>query len=357
MFNEVSGMGSDERICLHVIAGCYERTLLGYDLVEFVSQNELKLKQKFTDNSHIGCVKVLASNKTHLASGSTDETIHLYNLATNTDVGSLLQHDGSITSLQFIQETHLVSAGSDGLLCIWNTANWDCQKVLKGHKEAIHAVAVHPSGKLALTVSKDKTLRTWNLVSGRPAYTTHIKEEADDVLWSPDGEIYLVVIRNKINIYDITTATITDTVEHPCTIHTVTFVKKRVIAIGGEGPEVFFYDLKKSTKEPVSKFTAHDKRVKSLSCCKDSSSKPDQDARWLVSVSNDGFIKVWEILLKKLSAKPKLLASINTTARLTCVTTHITEMESGDEETDTGKRKAKKEAKGDGHKKKKKSDP
>jgi len=38
---------------------------------------------------------------------------------------------------------------------------------------AVSFLAVHPSGKLALSVGKDKTLRTWNLVKGRPAYTTN----------------------------------------------------------------------------------------------------------------------------------------------------------------------------------------
>ena len=40
----------------------------------------------------------------------------------------------------------------------------------------MNAVTIHPSGKLALSVSKDKTLRTWNLLKGRAAYTTNIKK-------------------------------------------------------------------------------------------------------------------------------------------------------------------------------------
>lgn len=48
---------------------------------------------------------------------------------------------------------------------------------------------------------------------------------ADEVLWSPDGAIYLVIIGDKINIYDITTATITDTIVHSSAIHAVTFIE------------------------------------------------------------------------------------------------------------------------------------
>lgn len=355
-------MADVDHICSKIIAGCYERTVLGFDVVENANEEEAKfeLRPTFTDNSHTGCVKVLACNDTYLASGSTDETVHLYNLVTNTDVGSLMQHDGSITSLKFIKETHLVSTGSDGLVCIWNTSNWDCQKVLKGHKEAIHSLAVHPSGKLALTASKDRTLRTWNLVNGRPAYTTHIKEVADEVLWSPDGAIYLVVIRNKINIYDITTATITDTITHSTTVHAVTFIEERIIAVGGEGPDVVFYNLSDKPSKPFGQFEAHDKRVKDLKCSKDCSSNSEPEARWLISISSDGFIKLWKIHLKKLSAKPKLLASHGTTARLTCVTFHRRQTDEDGEEEEVkteGKRKQGKEKKGVGQKKKQKSTP
>jgi WD40 repeat protein len=35
-----------------------------------------------------------------------------------------------------------------------------------GHKGPIHDIAVHPSGKLALSVSKDNTMKLWNLVHG-----------------------------------------------------------------------------------------------------------------------------------------------------------------------------------------------
>ena len=40
----------------------------------------------------------------------------------------------------------------------------------------MNSVSVHPSGKLALTVGADRSLHTWNLVTGRSAYITNIKQ-------------------------------------------------------------------------------------------------------------------------------------------------------------------------------------
>ena len=66
------------------------------------SQESYSIRPKFTDNSHIGYIKAIAASPSFLASGSTDETIHLYNLRTNTELGTLLQHDGKINYIVII---------------------------------------------------------------------------------------------------------------------------------------------------------------------------------------------------------------------------------------------------------------
>ena len=40
----------------------------------------------------------------------------------------------------------------------------------------MYAISIHPSGKLALSAGKDKTLRTWNLMTAKAAYITNIKQ-------------------------------------------------------------------------------------------------------------------------------------------------------------------------------------
>ena len=54
-----------------------------------------KFAQRFNDVSHNGCVRVMAvSEKGIVASGSTDESVHLFDLLRNSDVGSLVSHEG-----------------------------------------------------------------------------------------------------------------------------------------------------------------------------------------------------------------------------------------------------------------------
>lgn len=67
-----------------------------------------------------------------------------------------------------------------------------------GHKEMVNSLSIHPSGRLALSVSRDKTLYMWNLVEGRPAYRSRLTEAADVVLWSPDGLWYAIAFPIKL---------------------------------------------------------------------------------------------------------------------------------------------------------------
>lgn len=52
-------------------------------------------------------------------------------------------------------------------LCNWYTVFY--------FRGPVHDIAVHPTGRLAVSVSRDKTMKTWNLMTGKRAYTTNTK--------------------------------------------------------------------------------------------------------------------------------------------------------------------------------------
>ena len=61
-----------------LVVGSYEQMLLGYDLLNNGKSGEdvqLEATPAFTDHSHTGYVKTIASSNSALASGSTDERI------------------------------------------------------------------------------------------------------------------------------------------------------------------------------------------------------------------------------------------------------------------------------------------
>ena len=65
--------------------------------------------------------------------------------------------------------SHLISTSEDGTLCVFRARVWAVLRSLKGHKGRVNSVSVHPSGKVALSVGKDRTLYMWDLMRGRRA--------------------------------------------------------------------------------------------------------------------------------------------------------------------------------------------
>lgn len=294
-----------------VIVGTYEEFLLGYKLLK-TDKDKYCFEQSFANHSHTRSVKCLAAHKKFLVSGSTDETVHVFNLKTRQELGALLHHNGTVTGLEFF-DSFLFSSSEDGTIVVWSTKQWKSEKTLYGHKKAVNAISVHPSGKLLLSVSKDRTLRTWNLIKGRSAYVTNIKKEAEFVHWSPGGTLFLVGSGNTVDIYSVETASVVHTIEFQRRVCTARFVTENLCVVGGEGNSIEIHDIEK--KCLVQKFEAHSNRVKALQV----SQGPEENLKWLVSTSSDGFIKIFQIDLDYLEKQPMNIAEVNTTCRPTCI--------------------------------------
>ncbi|KAJ8272900.1 hypothetical protein GJAV_G00094770 [Gymnothorax javanicus] len=292
-----------------LIAGSYEQIAFGYKVT--VGEKEWSLKADFTHHSHAASLSAVAVSDRFVATGSKDETIQLYDLKKRIEHGALLHHDGTISCLEFYGASHLLSGGEDGLLCVWSTKKWECLKSIKAHKGHVTSLSVHPSGKLALSVGTDKTLRTWNLIDGRSAFIKNIKQNAHIVMWSPAGDKYIVVMNDKIDIYSLETASVTATITNPKRISSVKFLSDLILAVGGDEESVRLYDL--NTTKSVCEFKAHETRVKAID------SFTTEDYCVLVSASNDGFIKIWKLHLDQMLEPPALLGEVNSTARLTCL--------------------------------------
>ncbi|XP_076441416.1 p21-activated protein kinase-interacting protein 1-like [Babylonia areolata] len=169
---------------MEIVTGSFEQIILGLSVRQ--ECDECELTESFTEKT-IGSIKCVAtSDKGLLAAGGTDEIIRIFDLKKHRLVGTLTHHSGTVTSLQFC-DTHLFSTSEDGTLCLWRVATWEPERTFKGHKGPVKHVAVHPSGKMTLTVGQDRTLRLWNNMTGRSAYISNLKEPAELVSWSPGG--------------------------------------------------------------------------------------------------------------------------------------------------------------------------
>ncbi|XP_072267817.1 p21-activated protein kinase-interacting protein 1 [Pyxicephalus adspersus] len=307
---------------IEVLCGCYEQILFGYKVQP---AEQWTATSDFTNHSHTASLSVVAVNNRFVATGSKDETIQIYDMKKRVEHGALLHHNGTVTCLEFYGNTHLLSGAEDGLICVWNTKKWECQQTFKAHKGKVLSLSIHPSGKLALSVGTDKTLRTWNLVEGRSAFIKNIKQNANIVQWSPNGEKYVVVIQNKVDVYKLETASIIGTISNPKRISSVQFIKDDVLAVAGDEEFIRIYDVE--SQKCLCEFTAHETRVKNLYSFK------YEDFHVLASSSSDGYVKLWKLNLQKLNTEPLLLCEVNTSARLTCLSVWLPEHGDNKEKT------------------------
>ncbi|KAJ2302018.1 60s ribosome biogenesis protein mak11 [Coemansia sp. RSA 2706] len=310
-----------------VMAGTYERILYGLEARSI--GNQLTLNPQFIFPAHIGCIKAVSAGGRYLASGSTDEIIKLYDLKKRVELGSLHEHTGSVTALQFHGSTHLLSASEDGAICIFRTRDWEPLKVLRGHKGAVNSIAIHPSGKLALSVAQDRTIVIWNLLTGQRASRTKTPQIGEIVAWSPSGSHYIVAYATEVQVYKVGQAEPLTTVfsqQRILSALIVTYMNADYVLCGCQDKRVRIYSAKGTELASVQ---FHENRIKGLSAIEMTLDGTVHTV--LVSISSDGRIKAWKLAdmidpvdgysgaVLDLQIEP--LATYNADVRLTCVTT------------------------------------
>ncbi|KAB7494381.1 p21-activated protein kinase-interacting protein 1-like, partial [Armadillidium nasatum] len=295
-----------------IIVGTNEEFILGYELL-YENNDEVKLEPIFSHHAHIGRVKQVVVCKKYLVTGSTDEFIKIFDLHSRKEIGSLNIHQGTINCLVYHESGFLFSASDDGIIGIIDIKNLKVRKELKGHNAPVTGFAVHPSGKLGLSISKDRRVMTWDLMKGKRAYVGALKKAGEIIKWSPDGSHYLISCSNLLNIYSLEHGNIVHTIDFKSNIYCFCHLTSNLIVIGGEKKTLILYNLESQTE--VVQWEAHDSRAKCLLLL-DSGSK---EVIQFASASSDGFIKIWVMNTSKASSQPQLIGNINTKSRIICM--------------------------------------
>jgi protein MAK11 len=194
---------------LHIAAVSYEGSLFGWETnlspSESHGDDAKSMNLKFGFHCSIGSLKAVAVSNSgkFLACAGTDERIRIFDLNANKSLGELSQHSGAITCLEFFGDSYLLSGSDDHSVCIWRVHDWICVHILGGHKDIVTDLSIHPSGKIALSVSKDGSMKMWNLIEGRCAFTKRLKSSkaATQIGWNSNGESYFIVYDNEVQVY------------------------------------------------------------------------------------------------------------------------------------------------------------
>ncbi|TWT89871.1 Serine/threonine-protein kinase PknB [Pseudobythopirellula maris] len=110
----------------------------------------------------------------HVASGSHDNTVKLWDARTGAPIKTLRGHGGRVRGVAYSPDgSHVASAGHDARIRVWDVAAYAESrvmrgKVLDGHADAVLAARFSADGSQVLTASRDRTAVLWDADSAEP---------------------------------------------------------------------------------------------------------------------------------------------------------------------------------------------
>lgn len=302
-------MGDD----IELIVGTYEEFLLGYKVKRSGKNNSMQLMQTFASRDHVGSVRCIDIHKNFIASGGSDDKIFIYDMNRRVLLQLLTCHDGTVNTVAFSPDgNYILSGGADGRVVITKVGSWLVEKVFTAaHKgTAVLCIALHPSGKLALTLGRDLALRTWDLLKGRCVYVSNLKTRSklgthiEFVEWSAEGTYFAMYGMTAFEIWSVKTASVLIYKEFPETRpSSLCWINDQELLIGLDNGTVVHGDINECYVETK----CNDKRIKAIAHYRD---------KKVAIISSSGDVSLWEIDVSKELSK---ICTINTGTRPICM--------------------------------------
>ncbi|KAJ6092101.1 NACHT and WD40 domain protein [Penicillium canescens] len=224
-----------------------------------------------------------------LASASSDHTIRLWDSATGTLQQTLEGHLGSVWSVAFSTDGQLLASGSfDQTIRLWDPVTGALQRTLEGPLGSVWSVAFSPDGQVLASASRDNTVRLWDPITGALQRTLegHLGS-VWSVAFSPDGRILASGSSDQtIRLWNPTTGTLQKTLEgHREWLRSVTFSHdSRILASSDNEQIIRLWDS--ATGTLLQKLKGHSNSVWSLAF--------SPNCQLLASGSYDQTVRLWD---------------------------------------------------------------
>jgi WD40 repeat protein len=159
-------------------------------------------------------------------------------------------HGSTVNAVVFDPDNRWVATGStDSTVIIWDIATGRELRVLQGHEGAVRALSCSRDGRLIASGASDKLIKLWDVQTGKELLTlTSHKSMVESLAFSGDGKsLASGGADNSVIIWDVKTGQSLSTFsEHTGSVKSLAFSPNDLfLASGGSDQVIKIWDLKK----------------------------------------------------------------------------------------------------------------
>jgi len=188
-------------------------------------------------------------NNTHIAGGSSDRHVYMYNLERKKVVSRSCGHNDDVNAVKFLDETSnlLLSGSDDYLIKVWDTRSMTAPVgVLTGHNHGITYIDSKSDGYHLVSNSKDQTIKLWDIRRMKDNASTkgvsRDRRSNFDYRWEGPARIQVNPVKDDMSVVTFTGHSVLRTLIrcHFSPAHTTG--QRYIIAGGGEG-KIIIWDI------------------------------------------------------------------------------------------------------------------
>ncbi|MEA3318195.1 MAG: WD40 repeat domain-containing protein [Bacteroidota bacterium] len=236
---------------------------------------------------HTDQIQSLAFNPTNntFISGSSDETIKIWDIASTKSIKTLTRHHNDVYALRYSPNGNHFYSGGDKNIDMW-TSNGDFIKTFSGNSTSIWSIDINKN--YMINGSFEKVFRLWNIKSGDCIYTFEgHKKSVLATAFSKNGK-YIASGSgdNTIKLWNLETKKLIKTINgHGGNIYSLSYSHdNKYLASASRDKNIKIWDAQ--TGDFIKTLTAHNRSVMEI--------KFSANGKFMLSASYDATVKVWD---------------------------------------------------------------